>query len=249
MNNDLRRIGALIPPGNVTVEREFPRYLPAGFSVHCNRLYRASVAVDRDGLLSMIQSAEQAARGLAQAGVEIIVYACTSGSFLSGPGREDEIGEMITGWTGLPACTTSTAVIRALRALDARRVFMLTPYSRDIHAQEIEFLAHRGIRVEGDDTFACPDTVMIRNITSERVAERVLEHRAAASAADAVFISCTNLLTLDQIEPLERALGVPVVSSNSCTLWAALRRIGAPTGALGLGRLFERTDPGARAAA
>jgi len=249
MDNRFRRIGALIPPGNVTVEREFPRFVPAGYSVHCNRLYRATVSVDQEGLLSMIRSAEQASRGLAQAGVEIIVYACTSGSFLSGPGREDEIGEMMERWTGLPACTTSTAVIRALGALRAKRVFMLTPYPRDIHAHEIEFLAYRGIRVEGDDTFECPDTVGIRDIASETVAERVLAHRDRASAADAVFVSCTNLLTMDQIEPLERELGVPVVSSNSCTLWAALTRIGAPTAGLRLGRLYDLPAPGERAAA
>lgn len=249
MNNALRRIGTLIPPGNVTVEREFPQYLPAGYSLHCNRLYRATVSVDQEGLLSMIRSAEQASKGLAQAGVEIIMYACTSGSFLSGPGREDEIGEMIERWTGLPACTTSTAVIRGLQALGAKRVFMLTPYPRDIHAREIEFLAHRGIQVAGDDTFECRDTVLIRDIPSETVTERVLAHRAAAAAADAVFLSCTNMLTFDQIAPLEKALGVPVVSSNSCTLWAALTRIGAPTAGLGLGRLFDLAQHGARAAA
>lgn len=249
MNNDFRRIGALIPPGNVTVEREFPHCLPAGYSVHCNRLYRATVSVDQEGLLSMIRSAEQASRGLAQAGTQIIVYACTSGSFLSGPGREDEIGEMIERWTGLPACTTSTAVIRGLSALGAKRVYMLTPYPRDIHAREIEFLGYRGIAVAGDDTFECADTVAIRDIPSEAVTARVLARRAEAAKADAVFLSCTNLLTMDQIALLERELGVPVVSSNSCTLWAALTRIGAPTQGLGLGRLYDLPAPDRKAAA
>jgi len=249
MHNRYRRIGALIPPGNVTVEREFPHYVPAGYSVHCNRLYRATVSVDEAGLLSMIRSAEQASKGLAQAGVEIIVYACTSGSFLSGPGREDEIGEMIERWTGLPACTTSTAVIQGLTALGAKRVYMLTPYPREIHAREIDFLAYRGIAVAGDDTFECDDTVKIRDIASEEVASRVLAQRAAAAGADAVFLSCTNLLTMDQIAPLEHALGVPVVSSNSCTLWSALRRIGAPTQGLGLGRLYDLPLPERKAAA
>ena len=144
---------------------------------------------------------------------------------------------MIEGWTRLPACTTSTAVIRALAALRAKRVYLLSPYARDIHAKEIEYLAHRDVHVTDDDTFDCSDTVQIRDIPSEDVSARVLARRSTAAAADAVFISCTNLLTMDQIEPLERALGVPVVSSNSCTLWAALQRIGAPTQRLGLGRL------------
>jgi maleate isomerase len=239
MNNGSRRIGALIPPGNVTVEREFAHFAPAGVFVHYNRLYRPTVSVDKAGLLSMIESAEKASRGLAQANPEIIVYACTSGSFLSGPGREDEIGEMIRRWTGIPGCTTSSSVIMGLKALAAKRIFMLTPYADDIHAQEIEFLNFRGIAVDGHDTFRCTDTVQIRDIPSEAVTERLLQHRAQASKCDAVFISCTNLLTLDQIELLERSLGVPVTSSNHCTLWAALRHMNIATTGLGLGRLFE----------
>lgn len=239
MNNDSRRIGALIPPGNVTVEREFARFAPAGVYVHYNRLYRPTVSVDKAGLLSMIESAEKASRGLAQANPEIIVYACTSGSFLSGPGREDEIGEMIKRWTGIPGRTTSSSVVMGLKALNAKRVFMLTPYPDDIHAQEIDFLKFRGVIVDGHDTFRCADTVQIRDIPSEAVAERVLKHRAQASKCDAVFISCTNLLTLDQIAYLEQHLGVPVTSSNHCTLWAALRHMNVATAGLGLGKLFE----------
>ena len=250
MNNDARRIGALIPPGNVTVETEFPRYLPTGYRAHFNRLYRATVSVDKDGLLSMIRSAEQASRGLAQAGCEVILYACTSGTFLSGPGREDEIGEMIKGWTGFPGYTTSTAVIKGLGQLGAKRVFMLTPYSDDIHRQEIAFLAHRDIEVVGHDTFRCSDTVQIRDIPSEQVAERVLAHRATIKDCDAVFISCTNLLTMDQLAPLESALGVPVTSSNACTLWAALQHMQAPLAGIPLGRLFApAADGDARVAA
>jgi len=241
MNNVFRRIGALIPPGNVTVEQEFTRFAPPAVRVHFNRLYRPTVSVDKEGLLAMINSAEQASRGLAQANPEVIVYACTSGSFLSGPGREDEIGEMIRRWTGVSAYTTSSSVIRGLTALQAKRVFMLTPYPEDIHRQEIEFLRFRDIAVDGHDTFGCADTVEIRDLTSESVAERVLEHRAHASKCDAVFISCTNLLTMDQIENLEHELGVPVTSSNHCTLWTALTHMKVSTRGLKLGRLFDLT--------
>ena len=239
MSQPFRRIGALIPPGNVTVEYEFARFAPPGVYVHYNRLYRPSVGIDKDGLLMMIKSAEQASKGLAQVAPEVILYACTSGSFLSGPGREDEIGEMIRGWTGIPAYTTSSSVIKGLRALGAKRVFMLTPYPDDIHAQEIEFLKFRGIAVDGHDTFRCTDTVQIRDIPSAQVAQRVLEHRAQASQCDAVFISCTNLLAMDQIAYLEHELKVPVTASNHCTLWAALTHMKVPLGGLELGRLFE----------
>ena len=36
-----------------------------------------------------------------------------------------------------------------------------------------------------------------------------------------------------------RELGVPVTSSNHCTLWAALTHMKVATSGLGLGKLFE----------
>ena len=45
-------------------------------------------------------------------------------------------------------------------------------------------------------------------------------------AAEAIFVSCTNLPTYDIIDPLERELGIPVLTANQVTLWAALRLAG-----------------------
>ena len=148
MNNALRRIGALIPPGNVTVEREFSRFAPAGVHVHYNRLYRPTVSVDKEGLLSMINSAEQAARGLAQANPEAIVYACTSGSFLSGPGREDEIGDKIRRWTGIPLLILGGIVIATVPLLYYAGSDTVRALASDLHlmagvAVPALLLAHR----------------------------------------------------------------------------------------------------------
>ena len=162
MDNRSRRIGVLMPPGNVTCEREFSHYVPRGCSVHFSRLYRKTVSVDKEGLLSMIQSAETGSKALAQSDVEVILYACTSGSFLSGPGREDELGERIQALTGIPGITTSTAVIRALKALRAGRVYMITPYPDDVNVEEVSFLTHRDIEVPGWDAFRCPLSEDIR---------------------------------------------------------------------------------------
>jgi maleate isomerase len=46
------------------------------------------------------------------------------------------------------------------------------------------------------------------------------------AGAQALVVSCTNLRTYDVIAPLERALGIPVVSANLATMWAALRALG-----------------------
>jgi maleate isomerase len=38
-----------------------------------------------------------------------------------------------------------------------------------------------------------------------------------------MLLSCTNLRTIEIIETLEGDFGIPVVSNNQASLWAALR--------------------------
>jgi maleate isomerase len=226
MNNELRRFGVLAPPGNIALERELPAALPPGVTMNHNRLSRPGSDISADSLLAMAQSIERAAHDLAQAHPEIILYGCTSGSFLAGLGREAEVAQRIADLTGIAAITTSTAVVDALRAVEAHRVFMLTPYPKDITVHEVEFLRHYGIATAGWDTFECPTSEAIRAVSSERVAQRVLANRDRIDACDTVFISCTNLLTMDQIATLEHELDKPVVSSNQASLWAVLNQMG-----------------------
>lgn len=239
MKNSARRFGVLFPPGNVAVERELHGRLPPGVSMHCNRLSRPNSSLSEDSLLEMAKSVERAAHDLAQTYPEVIVYACTSGSFLSGAEKDSEIADTIKALTGIPAVTTSTAVREALHAVGARRVFMVTPYPEDINREEAAFLRNYGIEVAGWDSFLCRSSEEIREVDSGRVAAMVLAHREEIGSCDGIFISCTALFTVDQIEHLERELDRPVVSSNQAGLWAALQRMKVGSRGLGAGRLLE----------
>lgn len=242
MSAGTRRIGVLLPPTNAACEAEFPRYLPDGCALHFNRLSRSGTALSADSLLGMIDSVERTARGLAELGPEVMLYACTTGTFLAGPDKHAEMGDRIRRETGIPGITTATAVLEALHTLRARRVFMVTPYPAHINDQEVAFLAHHGITVPRWDSFLHEDSLQNVRRTSSETAELVLRNRGSLEQVDAVFISCTNLKSMDQLARLEAELGVPVVSSNAATLWLGLRRMGVPTAHLPLGRLYE-LDP------
>lgn len=51
-------------------------------------------------------------------------------------------------------------------------------------------------------------------------------HVGRLGAADALFLSCTNLPACDVIPQLEAELRIPVISANQVAMWAALRRWG-----------------------
>lgn len=69
-----------------------------------------------------------------------------------------------------------------------------------------------------------------------------MARRAARGAADALFISCTNLPTYDVIPQLEAELRIPVISANQVTMWAALRQLGTRA----VGPYQRLIDPAAR---
>ncbi len=239
MDNNQHRIGVLLPPGNVSVEREFARYAPENVALNYNRMSRPVSVSTKSSLLSMVPSLERTARDLAQTRPDLMLFACTSGSFLEGRGKEDGLARRINDYTGVPAITTSMAVVDALSALRLKRIYMITPYPDDINDEEVEFLAHYGVEVTGYDSFRCAITDLTADVPSEDVAELALKHRAEIGKCDGLFISCTQLLTMDQIEPLEKQLGRSVVTSNQATLWAALRYLDVPTQDLHAGRLCE----------
>lgn len=241
MDNNVTRIGLVVPPGNVAMERELALYLADGVAMNVNRLSRPTPAVTKESLLAMVASLDQAVTDLSFCWPKpsIIIYGCTSGSFVSGPGREEELAQRITDKVGIPAVTTSTAIVEGLRAVGAKKVFLLTPYIADVVKHEIELLEHHGFAVTGSDSFDCHDTRDIAKISTGQVAERLLRHGDVIAASDAVLISCTQLLTMDRIDEMEAAVGKPVVTSNQASLWAGLKRVGAPAGRRAPGRLFE----------
>jgi maleate isomerase len=85
-----------------------------------------------------------------------------------------------------------------------------------------DYVAEAGVRVTG-----CAYMGLTRHIWKVPYRQVVdMAHRAVRGAADALFISCTNLPTYDVIPQLEAELRIPVISANQVTMWAALRRLG-----------------------
>ena len=67
--------------------------------------------------------------------------------------------------------------------------------------------------------------------------------RAAEGRADGMFLSCTNLRTIDVLAPLEQELQAPVISSNVATAWAALRALQVNEARPGFGSLLDGLRP------
>jgi maleate isomerase len=249
MCSDLHRIGVIVPTANVTTEDELRQYCPPEVRTHIARLFRESYELNPDTLQELIASTDDAARQIARVDPEVTLWACTSGSFIRGLAGEADISRRIEQVTGTKAITTSAALVQALRAVAAKRVYLVTPYIDSINEQEVKFFEDSGFDVTHTATFRMSDTRTIRQTPSAEVASLVRREAEKAGSFDAVFISCTQLHSMDALDELERTFGVPVISSNSATLWAGLNALDVSGTDINAGMLFRTTQAGASAQA
>jgi maleate isomerase len=231
------RIGLIELSTSVGLSIEAPLAVPAGVTPVLSRL-RFSGGVHADDLEAMVRepALEDAATLLADADVRALAFACTTGSLLHGRGYDIELVARLEAATDRPATTTATALIAALRAVGARRLVVGTPYAAELNSREKDFLeaegfevlAIAGLGIERDD-----DIVRVPGDELDSLAARVWR-----DGADAVFLSCTNLLTLGHLDALERRFGAPVLSSNAVTVWHVLRLAGVVPAQQGVGSLL-----------
>ena len=182
------RIGLIVPSLNVTIEPEFNAYAPSDVSVHATRLLLPKGDIEH--LAQMAQDTEPACDLLATAKVNVIAYACTSGSLVKGIEWERILAKRMESRVRVPAVTTASAVIDALHKLHLSKVAVGTPYIEEVNAAERKFLENNGIAitqikglgyVEGETLHMEPPE------TAMKLAEAV-----DSSEAEGIFLSCTD---------------------------------------------------------
>lgn len=228
----------VVAPYDFALDRELWRWLPEDAVLHLTRTPHLplEVGIDQAAALGEVDVVAAAARDLATPEPAVVAYACTSASFVHGRAGERALVDAMLA-SGIPqAVTTSGSLLEALAELgllDGGRVAVATPYDDAVGGRLDAFLAEGGARVTGIANLGL--TARIWTLTDDAILDLV--RAAAAHACDAIFVSCTNLVTYDLVAPLEAELGVPVLTANQVTMWAALRRAGLA--AVGPGRLLN----------
>jgi maleate cis-trans isomerase len=174
---------------------------------------------------------------LRAAGVDVAVWACTSGSFVFGPEGARRQVEGVAEAAGVPASSTSFAFVHALGQLGIDRVAIAATYPADVARAFEDFLARHGVTV----TSVGAEDVLTAAEVGTFGRDRVLRFVSAGDHPDAaaVLVPDTALHSAAWVDDLEDALGKPVLTANQVTMWEALRLAGAPLEAAGLGRLFR----------
>jgi maleate isomerase len=228
------RIGLIIPSSNRLVEPQLNRHAPDGVAVHLTRLrmtgeYHKPIA-------DLLPDIAGAAGTLSDARCDPIVFQCTGTAMQEGVEAERGIVRKIESATGCRATTTASAAMAALEALGARRIVLVSPYPRETHEHELAFLTEAGFEIvgerslglEGSDAYCSAPPALWRDTVAAVRNDR----------ADAYFVSCANIHSIDIIDELEAVLNRPVITSNQVALWHGLRLTGIGDSIPGLGKLL-----------
>jgi maleate cis-trans isomerase len=207
-----RLAGILTPQANTTVESEMRALLPREIPSVVARLTCPS-ADSRERLLQYFHGVHDTLAQFDTAPIAIAAFACTGSTYLVGA----DVESASFARARVPVVSAASAVARALKALRAKKIALLSPYPEWLTQACVAFWRSRDVEVvalatpPGDRS----DTRRIYGLTAAD-AEAGLAGLDTRQA-DVVLISGTGMPTLQAIA--DAAGPLPVLSSNLCLAW------------------------------
>jgi len=184
---------------------------------------------------------ERAARGLIKLGVGAVVL---GGSPLVTLDKGEGTGELalaLENETGVPISTGQDAAELALKTLGIRKLLLVTPYKESLNQGMKRRLAERGFEVLCLKSALCPGPVEMSRLSPELPLRLAHEAFREAPHADGIYIPNPKWQTLGAIEPLERDLKIPIVTTTQASAWWALKMIKIKEARPGYGRLLKES--------
>ncbi|MHA7224245.1 maleate cis-trans isomerase family protein [Arthrobacter sp. RHLT1-20] len=239
------RLAVIVLQVDETLEYEFRTLLNIpGVALHHSRV-PSGLDVTEETLAAMERHIPRAVALLpAGAPFDTIGYACTSGASVIGP---ENVALAVrsaypTSSQNVPEAPAVTDPLTAVRAacnfLGIRRLGFVSPYVAEVSEHLRMNLEAHGLTITAFGSFEESEERKVARISPESVYQAILQV-GRSSPCDAVFVSCTNLRTLDILERAEVSLGKPVISSNQALAWHMLRISGINDPIPGYGRLLR----------
>ena len=167
--------------------------------------------------------------------LDCVAYGCTSGTVAAG---YDKIKSKVNlAKPDAKVTTPITSAIKALRALDIKKISIFTPYTKMINDSVIDYFKKENIIINSLTYLDIATDIDIGKVDQNYLFE-VLS-KIDLEDSDALFVSCTALPVLSIIDKLEKKLNKVVLSSNQTLIWEALDLIGNKNPVKGYGKIFD----------
>ena len=234
-----RHFGVLIPSTNTTVEMEC-RLLPPTYQAHIGRLM--SSAPGQTFQPSRDEDIDYQARLLGTAKVELVILAQTSGSLFADD-YDETVTRRMSASAGTAAITSAQAVGRAVRALRAQRIAIVSPYSEVVNERAARYFESKhGLETVALEGFGATDSYAIGQLGPENARDAFT--RIDRPEIEAFVVPGGNFPTMSSIAAWEQEFNKPVVTTNQAPFWAMLRHFNAGDSLPTFGRLLAEVPPG-----
>jgi len=228
--------GLIFPPLDYPIPPDAKLLFPSGLDFISNGVGLPG-GMTIEGYNEAIPRVLPRARELADQGADLISVFGSSITFFNGAAFNQQLTDMVTEATGVPATTQSNGLIDGLRHVNAKRVAVATAYTDTVTERLKIFLEEHGFTVVGARGLgytSVPEGAATQTILHDLG----VEAHASSTRPDALVMSCGALRTLDVIVPLEADIGVPVVSSTPHGLWHCARLLGVDARIEGYGMVM-----------
>lgn len=229
------RVGQIVPSSNTTMETEIPAMLrareailPERFTFHSSRMRMKHVV--KEELEAMDRDSDRCAIELSDARVDVLGYACLVAIMSMGQGyhrvSEERLHRRTVENDGpAPVVTSAGALIEGLHRMGAKKVSVICPYMKPLTQLVVDYIESEGIEVRDFTALEIPDNLEVGRHDPQRLLE--IYKRVDRTGIDAFVASaCVQMPSLPIIQPLQDALGIPVVSAAVCTTHQMLDKLG-----------------------
>jgi maleate isomerase len=239
------RVGILTPHVAVGPEVELPAMAPGRLLTRVARISRDAAAVRDEGPATAVGGLRALMRApvldaavatLIRDRVDVIGYASTTSAYVSGFAQETAMVSWLARLANVPVVATCASAVAALGVLGVERVALIGAPWFDHQFNE---LGEAYFRSQGFGVVSSVSAKLSqdpRQIEPAAVYEWTVRH--VSDAAEAVFIGGNGFRAAGAIEPLEAALGRPVLTSNHVLLWRLLAYADEMFQVRGYGQLF-----------
>lgn len=245
MYGEKARIGGIYPSRtSETTIYQFFSILPPGSGVTWAGISLGTEALTLDELDRVRGHIVEAATILADSKVDIIVQCGVPVVVSRGYGYDQEIVDAITKATGLPALTDVGSSVSALRHLGVTSLAVATPFNDEINQLIQRFLENSGFKVlaiRGLNSMGDRRTlaVTMARMPLSQTYEFAKETALLAPQADALYVPGTPMPFVENIGPLEKTLGKPVVGALPAMIWNCLNTLNVHVSITNFGSLLK----------
>jgi len=229
------KLGFILMSTDLAAEADFNDMAPDDVGVHITRLKTDDYTTNETLSRHIKHMADAASRIQPDTKPNVVSYSCTSGSIVIG--EERIYAEISKGAPWAQPMCLLTGVIDALHELDIHKLVIGTPYLDEINTAEAEVLIKKGFEILDIQGLNLETGIEFGRVTPAYWKKFALE--IDQPDADAIFLSCGGIRSLEVVDQIEQAVGKPVITSNQAQMWSCLRRAGIMDELEGFGQIFK----------